>query len=55
MKRLSIMKMPLFSTINDHLVNYLWIAFVVRFAVKLPMVPVHTWLLEAHVEAPTAG
>jgi proton-translocating NADH-quinone oxidoreductase chain M len=34
---------------------YLWIAFFASFAVKLPMVPVHIWLPEAHVEAPTAG
>lgn len=33
----------------------LWLAFFASFAVKVPMVPVHTWLPEAHVEAPTAG
>lgn len=33
----------------------LWIAFFASFAVKVPMIPVHTWLPEAHVEAPTAG
>lgn len=33
----------------------LWLAFFISFAVKVPMVPVHTWLPEAHVEAPTAG
>jgi NADH-quinone oxidoreductase subunit M len=33
----------------------LWIAFTASFAVKLPMWPVHTWLPDAHVEAPTAG
>lgn len=33
----------------------LWIAFFASFAVKVPMVPVHIWLPEAHVEAPTAG
>lgn len=33
----------------------LWLAFFVSFAVKIPMVPFHTWLPEAHVEAPTAG
>ena len=33
----------------------LWLAFFVSFAVKVPMVPVHIWLPEAHVEAPTAG
>ena len=33
----------------------LWLAFFASFAVKVPMVPVHIWLPEAHVEAPTAG
>jgi len=33
----------------------LWLAFFSSFAVKVPMVPVHIWLPEAHVEAPTAG
>jgi NADH-quinone oxidoreductase subunit M len=33
----------------------LWLAFFVSFAVKLPMFPFHTWLPDAHVEAPTAG
>ncbi|XP_037474138.1 NADH-ubiquinone oxidoreductase chain 4-like [Triticum dicoccoides] len=33
----------------------LWIAFFASFAVKVPMVPVHIWLPEAHVEEPTAG
>ena len=33
----------------------LWCAFFASFAVKVPMVPVHIWLPEAHVEAPTAG
>jgi proton-translocating NADH-quinone oxidoreductase chain M len=33
----------------------LWFAFFVAFAVKVPMVPMHIWLPEAHVEAPTAG
>jgi NADH-quinone oxidoreductase subunit M len=34
---------------------WLWIAFFASFAVKMPMWPVHTWLPDAHVEAPTAG
>ena len=33
----------------------LWIAFFASFAVKMPMWPVHTWLPDAHVQAPTAG
>ncbi len=35
--------------------RWLWIAFFASFAVKLPMWPVHTWLPDAHVQAPTAG
>ncbi|MDA7946602.1 MAG: NADH-quinone oxidoreductase subunit M [Hyphomicrobiaceae bacterium] len=34
---------------------WLWFAFLASFAVKMPMWPVHTWLPDAHVEAPTAG
>ena len=35
--------------------SWLWVAFFASFAVKMPMWPVHTWLPDAHVEAPTAG
>ncbi|MCY4591969.1 MAG: NADH-quinone oxidoreductase subunit M [Alphaproteobacteria bacterium] len=35
--------------------SWLWLAFLASFAVKVPMWPVHTWLPDAHVEAPTAG
>jgi NADH-quinone oxidoreductase subunit M len=35
--------------------TWAWLAFFASFAVKLPMWPVHTWLPDAHVEAPTAG
>jgi NADH-quinone oxidoreductase subunit M len=35
--------------------KWLWFAFFASFAVKMPMWPVHTWLPDAHVEAPTAG
>ncbi|GAB4231168.1 MAG: NADH-quinone oxidoreductase subunit M [Methyloligellaceae bacterium] len=35
--------------------TWLWFAFFASFAVKMPMWPVHTWLPDAHVEAPTAG
>ena len=35
--------------------TWAWLAFLASFAVKLPMWPVHTWLPDAHVEAPTAG
>src|SRR5206468_4870518 len=34
---------------------FLFLAFLASFAVKLPMWPVHTWLPDAHVQAPTAG
>src|SRR5271168_4408772 len=35
--------------------TWAWLAFLASFAVKMPMWPVHTWLPDAHVEAPTAG
>ena len=35
--------------------TWLWLAFFASFAVKIPMWPVHTWLPDAHVQAPTAG
>src|SRR5580658_5427331 len=35
--------------------TWAWFAFLASFAVKMPMWPVHTWLPDAHVEAPTAG
>ncbi len=41
--------------INFKYQNLLWLAFFSSFAVKTPMWPVHTWLPDAHVEAPTAG
>jgi NADH-quinone oxidoreductase subunit M len=41
-----------FSTASQ---TWLWLAFFASFAVKIPMFPVHTWLPDAHVEAPTAG
>ena len=40
---------------SSHLQTWLWLAFFASFAVKMPMWPVHTWLPDAHVEAPTAG
>ena len=43
------------STIPADLQTWLWLAFFASFAVKMPMWPVHTWLPDAHVEAPTAG
>jgi NADH-quinone oxidoreductase subunit M len=40
---------------DPQLQTWLWLAFFASFAVKMPMWPVHTWLPDAHVEAPTAG
>ncbi|HEY1383811.1 MAG TPA: NADH-quinone oxidoreductase subunit M, partial [Dongiaceae bacterium] len=40
---------------DPHVQIWLWLAFFASFAVKVPMWPVHTWLPDAHVEAPTAG
>ncbi len=42
-------------SIDPGLQIWLWLAFFASFAVKVPMWPVHTWLPDAHVEAPTAG
>jgi NADH-quinone oxidoreductase subunit M len=39
----------------ENIQTWLWIGFFASFAVKMPMWPVHTWLPDAHVEAPTAG
>ena len=43
------------ATLPAGLQTWLWLAFFASFAVKIPMWPVHTWLPDAHVEAPTAG
>jgi len=40
---------------DPHAQTWLWLAFFASFAVKMPMWPVHTWLPDAHVQAPTAG
>ena len=45
-------KVPEFS---KQIQMWLWLAFFASFAVKVPMWPVHTWLPDAHVQAPTAG
>jgi NADH-quinone oxidoreductase subunit M len=48
-----------FSVLGIHVVGgmqtLMWLAFFASFAVKMPMWPVHTWLPDAHVQAPTAG
>ena len=41
--------------LTDKEQKLLWLAFFASFATKVPMIPVHIWLPEAHVEAPTAG
>jgi NADH-quinone oxidoreductase subunit M len=43
------------KTSRPEMQTWLWLAFFASFAVKMPMWPVHTWLPDAHVEAPTAG
>src|ERR1700746_2168691 len=43
------------TNVPRSLQTWAWFAFLASFAVKLPMWPVHTWLPDAHVEAPTAG
>ena len=43
------------ASIPPEMQKWLWLAFFASFAVKVPMWPVHTWLPDAHVEAPTAG
>ncbi|ABA05135.1 NADH dehydrogenase subunit M [Nitrobacter winogradskyi Nb-255] len=43
------------TSVPYNLQKWAWLAFFASFAVKMPMWPVHTWLPDAHVEAPTAG
>ncbi len=43
------------TRLNPELQTWLFLAFTAAFAVKVPMFPVHTWLPDAHTEAPTAG
>src|SRR6202012_4055608 len=43
------------TTFPPGMQTWLFLAFLASFAVKVPMWPVHTWLPDAHVEAPTAG
>jgi NADH-quinone oxidoreductase subunit M len=43
------------TAVPRSLQSWAWLAFFASFAVKMPMWPVHTWLPDAHVEAPTAG
>jgi NADH-quinone oxidoreductase subunit M len=43
------------TAVPHNLQTWAWLAFFASFAVKMPMWPVHTWLPDAHVEAPTAG
>ena len=43
------------TAVPRNLQTWPWLAFFASFAVKMPMWPVHTWLPDAHVEAPTAG
>lgn len=43
------------ATLTRHEQIWIFLAFLAAFAVKIPMIPVHTWLPDAHVEAPTGG
>jgi len=45
----------LFSNFDKLYQKFLWFAIFFSFAIKVPMIPVHIWLPEAHVEAPTSG
>ena len=45
----------LLADFSENKQKFLWLAFFLSFASKIPMVPVHIWLPEAHVEAPTTG
>jgi NADH-quinone oxidoreductase subunit M len=47
--------MALTTPFGETIQTWLWLAFFASFAVKIPMWPLHTWLPDAHVEAPTAG
>lgn len=44
-----------YSEINHYLEYFLWCSFFISFSVKIPIIPVHLWLPEAHVESPTEG
>ena len=43
------------QSLNIDITKYLFLAFFISFAIKIPMFPFHTWLPDAHVQAPTAG
>ena len=43
------------TLLSGHVEGWLYAAFLLAFAIKIPLVPVHTWLPDAHTEAPTAG
>jgi NADH-quinone oxidoreductase subunit M len=47
--------LALTTPFDPHIQTWLWLAFFASFAIKIPMFPFHTWLPDAHVEAPTAG
>ena len=49
------MKLYLLLILMTYEQRIIWLAFFASFASKVPMLPVHIWLPEAHVEAPTAG
>ena len=47
--------LPAILKTNPQIEKLLWLAFFISFAIKVPMFPVHSWLPDAHVQAPTAG
>lgn len=47
--------MSILPSMSLQIQQYLWLATFVAFAVKIPMIPLHTWLPDAHVQAPTGG
>lgn len=51
-----ILKLPKYTATLPFIVQqWLWVAFFIGFAIKIPMWPFHTWLPDAHVQAPTSG
>lgn len=51
----SILEHAQYSSLPDNLQTWLFLAFAIAFLIKVPTVPFHTWLPDAHVEAPTSG
>jgi NADH-quinone oxidoreductase subunit M len=54
-RTLNVLELASYNGYSDNLQFYAFLAFFLAFAIKVPMWPFHTWLPDAHVEAPTAG